>query len=124
MRKFCSIIGALVFAMFLAFGGAVPAQAAVPGLASITCVEEDSCVLAFVSNGGDGYWMARQSNGTTWVRLTLVPGWNNTYVAPITCKYQSSCMLDYAHSCWYAAQQSNGVRTSIWVRLTLYDGLW
>jgi uncharacterized membrane protein len=124
MRKFIGFISAIIVAMMLAFGGGVQAQAAVAGLAPITCATQTSCVLDFVGNGGNGYWMARQANGTTWVRLTLVPGWNNTYVAPITCRYEDSCMLSYAYECWRAAQQSNGVRTSIWVRLTLYQGMW
>lgn len=43
-------------------------------VAPITCILEDSCVLDFVGNGGHGYWRARQSNGSIWVRLTLVNG--------------------------------------------------
>lgn len=45
-------------------------------IAPITCVEEDSCVVVYYDNYpylSQGYWMARQSSGTTWVRLTRVP---------------------------------------------------
>lgn len=43
-------------------------------VAPITCTVEDQCILDFVGNGSDGYWRARQWNGSTWVRLTLVNG--------------------------------------------------
>lgn len=43
-------------------------------VAPITCTVEDQCVLDFVGNNGKGYWRARQWNGTTEVRLTLVNG--------------------------------------------------
>ncbi len=39
-------------------------------VAPITCLQEDSCVLDYTS----GYWRARQWNGSTWVRLTMVNG--------------------------------------------------
>lgn len=45
--------------------------------APITCATEDSCHIDYYwpVNGGLGlYWMARQADGTTWVRLTLIPG--------------------------------------------------
>ncbi len=43
-------------------------------VAPITCKVEDQCVLDFVGNNGSGYWRARQWNGSTWVRLTMVNG--------------------------------------------------
>ena len=43
-------------------------------VAPITCKVEDQCVLDFVGNGGNGYWRARQWNGTVWVRTTMVGG--------------------------------------------------
>jgi len=43
-------------------------------VAPITCSVEVQCVLDFVGNGGLGYWRARQWNGSTWVRLTMVNG--------------------------------------------------
>ncbi len=39
-------------------------------VAPITCLQEDSCVLDYTN----GYWRARQWNGSTWVRLTMVNG--------------------------------------------------
>jgi hypothetical protein len=39
-------------------------------VAPITCQVEDSCVLDYYN----GYWRARQANGSIWVRLTLVNG--------------------------------------------------
>lgn len=39
-------------------------------VAPITCLQEDSCVLDYYN----GYWRARQANGSVWVRLTLVNG--------------------------------------------------
>jgi len=54
----------------------------VPGMdnwsaAPITCTQEDSCVQDYYPGNiwisGD-YWMARQADGTTWVRETLVNG--------------------------------------------------
>jgi hypothetical protein len=85
---------------------------------AITCPEEDSCVLAYHPNEGNGYWMARQSTGTAWVRLTMVPGWNNSFVAPITCKWYSWCVTDYyGPGHYWMARQSSG---STWVRLTQF----
>ena len=39
-------------------------------VAPITCLQEDSCVLDYTN----GYWRARQWNGSIWVRLTMVNG--------------------------------------------------
>lgn len=97
-------------------------------VAPITChPHEDSCVLAFVGNNGNGYWMARQQDGTTWVRLTLVPGWS-TNVAPITCAVEDQCVLDFVgvtegggHAYWRARQASD-TSPYTWVRLTLVNG--
>lgn len=36
--------------------------------APITCATEDSCVTSYYAR--DFYWMARQMDGSTWVRLT------------------------------------------------------
>jgi len=73
---------ALAVGAVAALGLTVPADAAPQKattscgtcVAPITCAVEDQCVLDFVGNGGDGYWRARQWNGSTWVRLTLVNG--------------------------------------------------
>jgi hypothetical protein len=47
-------------------------------VAPITSAEEDSLVFDYVGKTAcgcaNGYWRARQANGTTWVRLTLVGG--------------------------------------------------
>ena len=77
-------IGALLagIAVGLASGLAGPAEATAPAsvtrtsyscgtcVAPITCLQEDSCVLDYTN----GYWRARQWNGSTWVRLTMVNG--------------------------------------------------
>lgn len=123
MKKLIALAAVAAAALL---GLTAPAEAApqrVATVAPITCYpEEDSCVVEFNANGGNGYYMARQQNGTTWVRLTLVPGWDNSAVAPITCKYSNSCLLDYVGisqgSYWRAAQASG----SVWVRLTLVNG--
>jgi len=99
-----------------------PTRATNTSVAPITCAQEDSCVRDYTCATAGCYWMARQANGTTWVRLTLVPGWTTVGVAPITCQYEDSCMWDYTGGAWWAAQQSHGVRTSVWVRTTLVDG--
>lgn len=118
------LVALLAGAAFLA-GLTAPATAAparVDAVAPITCYpNEDSCVVAYVANAGNGYYMARQQDGTTWVRLTLVPGWS-TDVAPITCKYSTSCVLDYvgiSQGSYWRAKQASG---SVWVRLTLVNG--
>lgn len=102
---------------------ATAAPATVAAVAPITCYpNEDSCVVAYVANAGNGYYMARQQDGTTWVRLTLVPGWDNSSVAPITCRYSNSCVLDYvgiSQGSYWRARQAVG---SVWVRLTLVNG--
>lgn len=123
---------ALVGATVATFGLTIPADAALqkaaynPNVAPITCAQEDSCVLDWYANGdgqgGNDYWMARQSGGSTWVRLTLAAGMTTVGVGQITCWYEDSCMLDYTAGAWYAAQQSHGVRTSVWVRLTMVNG--
>lgn len=117
------IIPAIAVALGL-LGVAVPAQARTTGVAPITCYpSEDSCVLDFVGNGGNGYWMARQTNGSTWVRLTLVPGWSTSGIPPITCRDEDSCVLDYvglsAGGSYWRARQDAG---TTWVRLTLVNG--
>lgn len=120
MKKYFGYISAIIVAMMLAFGGA-PAQAQVtynPNVAQITCAQEDSCYVSFVDNGGYGYWMARQSTGTTWVRLTLVFGWTYNEIAPITCQTKGQCVLNYYGGYWMA-RQWNG---TTWVRLTLLNG--
>ena len=77
-------IGALLagVALGLISGLAGPAEAAAPAsvtrtsyscgtcVAPITCPQEDSCVLDYTN----GYWRARQWNGSVWVRLTMVNG--------------------------------------------------
>lgn len=118
----------------LAAGGALPAnavpasvtRATVTGVAPITCSpEEDACELGSVANGGNGYIMFRLTNGSIWVRASLVPGWDNTQSPPITCRYWNSCVLDFVNQAgntdyWRARQasQPNGP----WVRLTLVNG--
>jgi hypothetical protein len=106
-----AVLGALV---------AAPAEASTQrasAVPAITCAQEDSCVLAYHPNEGNGYWMARQSSGTTWVRLTMVPGWDNSFVAPITCKWYSWCVTDYyGPGHYWMAKQYGG---ATWVRLTL-----
>ena len=80
MKKLAA--AALAVGAVAALGLTVPADAAPQKattscgtcVAPITCAVEDQCVLDFVGNGGDGYWRARQWNGSTWVRLTLVNG--------------------------------------------------
>lgn len=96
-----------------------------PGVPQITCDTPTACVLAYVGNGDlQGYWMARHFNGTTWVRLTLVAGWDNTYVAPITCAQEDSCVQDVYYNAWRGvgylmARQSNG---TVWVRESMVGG--
>lgn len=126
MKKFVALA---LTAAALVLGVTVPAEAApqrVESVAPITCYpNEDSCVVVFVANAGNGYYMARQESDVppyTWVRLTLVPGWS-TAVAPITCRYSNSCNLDYVGisqgSFWRANQASTA---GPWVRLTLVNG--
>lgn len=100
-----------------AWSGGAPATAtratAVP---AITCPEEDSCVQAYYPNEGNGYHMLRQANGTKWVRTTMVPGWDNSFVAPITCKWYSWCVYDYyGPGHYWMARQSDG---TTWVKLS------
>jgi hypothetical protein len=96
-----------------------------PGVPLITCDYPTSCVLAYFGNGAQqGYWAARHFNGTQYVRLTLVAGWDNTYVAPITCAYEDSCVQDFYYDHWrdfgyLIARQKNG---TIWVRESMVDG--
>lgn len=123
------IASALAVAAIGVVGLTVPANAApqqVASVAPITCYpEEDSCEVVFTANAGNGYLMARQNGGSTWVRLTLVPGWNNTSVAPITCKYSNSCALDYvgiSQGSFWQARQASLPAPYTWVRLTLVNG--
>lgn len=112
-------IAAAILAVGALAGTVSPASASparVTAVAPITCAQEDSCVLDYNGNpNGGGYWMARQSGGSTWVRLTLVPGWSTTGVAPITCAEEDSCVLDYTSGYWRARQSAG----TVWVRLTL-----
>lgn len=92
----------------------------------ITCEDETACVLDFNGNGAlQGYWMARRANGTKWVRLTMVAGYDNTYVAPITCATEDSCVQDYywppglGLGRYWMARQDSG---TTWVRETLVPG--
>lgn len=125
MKKlFASILAIVAIGVGLA-SPAVAAPERASSVGAITCLTEDSCVLDFVGNGGNGYWMARLESGTTWVRLTLVPGWSTTNIAPITCKYEDSCVLDWysnhdgIQNDYWMARQSSG---TTWVRLTLVNG--
>lgn len=108
----------------LVIGTAMPAQA-YPYVGAITCESSTACVVQYnVNSIGNGYYMARRSNGTTWVRLTMVSGWSNAYVAPITCAYSWSCVIDYydcniwVDGCYWMAKNAS----EKWVRLTLVNG--
>jgi uncharacterized membrane protein len=126
-KKFIAFVFAAIATVLFSIVGMLQASAHYTGIAPITCLYEDSCVIAYVDNGSlDGYYMARQENGTTWVRLTMVAGWDNDHVAPITCKYSTSCVLDWYGSGdgqpgddYWMARQAAG---STWVRLTMVDG--
>jgi hypothetical protein len=78
-RIIASLLAAGAIAGIAVSGPAVARPAKVDStcgtcVAPITCTVEDQCVLDFVGNNGAGYWRARQWNGSTWVRLTLVNG--------------------------------------------------
>lgn len=81
----------------------------------VWCAVDGQCPEIAYANGH--YWMTKQRFATTWVRLTKVPGWNNSHVAPITCETYSVCRIQY-----YDAFQANGYwmaeRDDKWVRLT------
>jgi len=97
---------------------ALPANAT--GVPPITCETSTACVLDYEgpNSGHQGYWMARRSNGSTWVRLTMVAGWDNTNAAPITCATEDSCVISYySRDFYWMARQAEG---STWVRLTKY----
>jgi hypothetical protein len=121
-----TIISIIIAAVVLAFSGSTTAHAYNPYVAPITCPDfESDCVVEYYANNqtGTGYWMARQVNGTTWVRLTMVPGWDNTGVGRITCGYYYSCILDYyknypGEGYWMARQRYG----TTWVRLTMVNG--
>lgn len=124
MRKtVIAIVSAIVFAI----GGSTTASAKVdynPNVAPITCPDfADDCVLRYVDRHGEGYWMARTARGTTWVRLTLVPGWTTTGVGRITCAYYASCVIGWTKSYpgegYYMARFPS---SSTWVRLTMVNG--
>lgn len=127
MRK---IIAAVLSVVALAIGGATlnaPAALAAPqspqvaqavtAVPPITCEYEDSCVQGYFPNEGNGYHMLRRADGTKWVRTTMVPGWDNSFVAPITCKWYSWCVYDYyGPGHYWMARQAPGGTT--WVKLS------
>ena len=92
----------------------------------ITCESSTACVLDFVGNGAlQGYWMAKRTDGSKWIRLTKVAGWDNTYAAPITCPDEDSCVqvfywpYDGGVGPYWMARQDAG---TTWVRETLIPG--
>jgi hypothetical protein len=114
-KKLINIVAALVAVVGISLGGAQSASAHMVG--HITCATDWACVKSYYA--ADGYWMARMYYSNTWVRLTMVPGADNSHVAPITCASQYSCVLSYykpyQQTAYYMARQANG---TTWVRLT------
>lgn len=138
---FALIAGVAALAIGVAYGVS-PAQAVAPvsvtsvpakiakaqgvyHVPPITCETSTACVLDFYGGTtapNDGYWMAKRAvNGTKWVRLTSVPGMDNTYVAPITCTQEDSCVQAYYNPDHYLmARQMDGTK---WVRESLIPGV-
>jgi hypothetical protein len=98
----------------------VPQTASAHMVGHVYCGTYDHCPEIAYANGH--YWMTKLWYNTTWVRLTMVPGANNTHVAPITCVSRDSCVVvyykPYQQTGYWMARQANG---TIWVRLTSLD---
>lgn len=126
MQKFLAFILAILFALTLSG----PATAATldynPNVGAVTCSpEEDSCVVDFIGNAGNGYWTLQRSDSLIAVRVTLVPGWTTYRRAPITCTLEDTCILDFvglssspAGAYWRARYKNS----SNWVRLSMVQG--
>lgn len=75
----------LLIGLTLALGTGATALTVLPASAHsqahITCETSSACVVTYYN----GYYMTRRTNGTTWVRLTRIPGGDNSHVAPVDC---------------------------------------